>query len=1243
MDFKLKILFWVLGASIFFAQTALAYNVDTHAYLTDEVFNFYNRHNPTSPLSEELRPYLVDGSRREDDIPRWMNHFYDPVHDRGLTYDPTINPEVNFGTWQKSKDWAEDSANQNKLTYKVPATIASVLTAVQERRISVISAETDFTWRKAIGYWLVGEEEKAAFTLGHVIHLIEDASVPDHVRNDAHPAGSPYENWTARLTLNNQDSRLGSRLGSRNPVTLSNLSSYFSELAVYTNNNFYSADTIGLQSGYGLPQPIVYEIIGSFRFALNKDDIGYFNLFKQLAPSSLVVPTKQEIIFDSPDILSAYWSRLSTKAVQYGAGVVGLFFREVEKTKNDPNFFGEEPKSFIATVLEMGGSVANAVAGAVKDVAVAAVDFAGSLLGGVQEPVGEEAVVAEETSMVPESLAGREESVSLPVAEEEALRITLLNQRDDLLDQVDELTRRLEVARGSVVPTGGAAGLEKLTFPIPPPPATATAQLVLNQGGGGQAQNVFSPPPADSNVPSAPTGTAPILISEVMAGAVGAANSEWIELYNPTDQTVSLAGWSLKRRATFTTTTTTNLVSSVSSTATIAPRGFFLIASRTWSGDKTPDAFYSQSSSHLAQTDDVLLLYSAAGGVVDEVSYSHISFGESLERRAWRDGTCLDPIPGGAGEFLGNGCDRGVDADDFMLRPISSPQNTASFPEPRAAPSPPAPIDASSTLARYSTSALSIAFTWQPSADFRGATSTVRYRIYETNATSTLIADTTSTVHTTSVVEVGRSYAFEVRAIDEEGLGSASAATTVTAPSFLKNLSLFRDPRAPGGRYLLEMQFAEYPFVPPRYSGGGDSRLVVFYLNRAAPREGSLNIEEVDAIPASLLGGMVSVRFKRCDGFTRDDRFIVFPDTVARCMSSGPLSGDFALDQIENLHTMVSLTSSTADLLLSEVDYVTAAFYDRLPSAVPHIFSLVAVDAAQYHFASGTPAREPPEFPDALQVTLDRSTSRLAVSWGAATDPDTIDNLLTYEVNFSSSTASEPEEGKWVDVGNILRYERPVAAGDSFLIGVHARDEFGVTSTARTARWSYPETRFEFVQDQANGWSWEWGIVYRSLNDPYPASFQSFVASTSFSMTMAAVRLKEELGEETATIRLAVYPSGADGNPDFTSILGLSTLNLANPDSAQDVAFSFETPVSTVQRNRYWLMLDVAGYANMEGFFRNQWRNAVMSGPDSIPDGEAGMGTGRGMGAECEGRCSYGGPTPWGPHDWYMKLGSEAL
>jgi len=528
MNYKIKIsiLAIIFGILILGINQARAYSIATHAYLTSEIFDFYNKNFEENKIPDGLKTYLIDGARREDDVPRWMNHFYDPVYDRGLT-------DSLLGKWNKSKDWAQNSKEQNKLTYKVPATVASTLTALEQKKLNLISSETNFTWKTAIKYWLSGDQQKSMFTLGHILHLIEDASVPDHTRNDPHPGDSPYENWTEKFNLNNPDKDLTKRLTGKNPIILTDLNSYFTDLAKYSNNNFYSKDTIGIQSGYNLPQPVEYEIINNFRFALNKDNDGHFNLFKQPAISSLIVSTYGEIIFDSPDILGDYWSRLSTKSVQYGAGVINLFFQETEKAKNNPNYFEAEPKSFIASTIEaIGNFAANSIETA-KSVIQSLINLisgnhqssetqpakAEDQSGEIElpkeaeaqtEPNNEEAVQKLESFLTELQTPMSEAEIQAKIAAiQNELAVIAQKIKSLLSDYPTNLTNSLNNNGNDSGGSGSAAIINPMIVPGAAEPTSATNNLQLTTNNENSTSTAASaetpppPPPPDTIPPSA--------------------------------------------------------------------------------------------------------------------------------------------------------------------------------------------------------------------------------------------------------------------------------------------------------------------------------------------------------------------------------------------------------------------------------------------------------------------------------------------------------------------------------------------------------------------------------------------------------------------------------------------------------------------------------------------------------------------------------------------------------------------
>lgn len=342
---KLKIILLIFTNLLFYNYT-LAYQIETHSYLTKEIIDFYNQ-NFKNKIPDNLENYLIDGSRKEDEPPRWMNHFYDPVYNRGLSEDAAIDPAYRLGNWQSSKYWANDSKNQNNFLYKTAATIFSILSSIEQKKLGLITTESDFSWERALKLYIQGEKEKAFYVLGHILHLIEDTSVPDHTRNDPHPEDSPYEKYTSKYNLNNFDQELKIRLKNKKPIILDNLNSYFDNLANYSNNNFYSKDTIGIQSGYEKPYSFDRRLYKELWFRFNEDyEFGDYPLIHEIKPQNFnyITNNKFNLTLIDPNnfVLSSYWERLSTKAVQNGAGVINLFFEEVEKNKNNPKYLEKE-------------------------------------------------------------------------------------------------------------------------------------------------------------------------------------------------------------------------------------------------------------------------------------------------------------------------------------------------------------------------------------------------------------------------------------------------------------------------------------------------------------------------------------------------------------------------------------------------------------------------------------------------------------------------------------------------------------------------------------------------------------------------------------------------------------------------------------------------------------------------------------------------------------------------------------
>ena len=67
---KFLIPVFILGFFVANFSNVFAYSIETHAFLTDEIIKFYNQNFPDSKISDELKAYLIDGSRREALVPQ---------------------------------------------------------------------------------------------------------------------------------------------------------------------------------------------------------------------------------------------------------------------------------------------------------------------------------------------------------------------------------------------------------------------------------------------------------------------------------------------------------------------------------------------------------------------------------------------------------------------------------------------------------------------------------------------------------------------------------------------------------------------------------------------------------------------------------------------------------------------------------------------------------------------------------------------------------------------------------------------------------------------------------------------------------------------------------------------------------------------------------------------------------------------------------------------------------------------
>jgi len=99
--------------------------------------------------------------------------------------------------------------------------------------------------------------------------------------------------------------------------------------------------------------------------------------------------------------------------------------------------------------------------------------------------------------------------------------------------------------------------------------------------------------------------------------------------------------------------------------------------------------------------------------------------------------------------------------------------------------------------------------------------------------------------------------------------------------------------------------------------------------------------------------------------------------------------------------------------------------------------------------ATSTLTPPPLTTPTNLTANFDELGMQLNPSWSTSTDPDWPGNPLRYEMNYSTST-SLSDDG-WTTPGSI-----PVITGNSYLIGIRAKDNYGGVSAIATTTWNFP-------------------------------------------------------------------------------------------------------------------------------------------------------------------------------------------
>ncbi|MFH0712292.1 MAG: lamin tail domain-containing protein [Candidatus Jorgensenbacteria bacterium] len=599
---KLVICFLALVLFLFSASKSFAYSPDTtHIALTQEIVEFYNLLHPDKKITREEAEWIIQGSTDEDRDIRAINHFYDPINKIGWT-----------GKGLSSFSASEVRGFTSAFVAPEGADVAPAVQWANDRSLQSQYYSRyggDRTWTQALEYWVGGKKEDAYYTLGHVLHLVEDMAVPAHTRDDPHPPiggeESSYEAYADQkwnrssingLDIPNKLIRSGTALPSE-----SSIEGYLSSIALYSNRYFFSEDTIN-DTAYELR---INKSNCDNNFCYGIDDRAKTFPLVKIKKTKNGLKYEETYLIEESDlyIFDTHFSRLSEKVVLYGAAVINRFYDEAndflpsrvsrfnEKSLLGKTFSGRfsfigelslAKNKFLSFFANIGDSIANI--------------FSGSPEIGVMELPAEDAVG---------EIQGVEKSDVIVPNSEEISAAELKNRLDDEYDRATEISKENlneedEGVQDTMVDEDESEQVVSLA---------ATSTIQDQSQNTGQSEVSFCPFGSETRSPIGQIS--PIIINEVAwMGTAVSANDEWIELKNISGKSLDISGYQILDK--------TEQIKIAFDDNTIIPTGGFYILERT--SDETlsnvpADQIYIGA---LSNTNEGLRLFDAQCRLLDQ-------------------------------------------------------------------------------------------------------------------------------------------------------------------------------------------------------------------------------------------------------------------------------------------------------------------------------------------------------------------------------------------------------------------------------------------------------------------------------------------------------------------------------------------------------------------------------------------------------------------------------------------------
>lgn len=339
-----------------------AFEVGSHGELSDlavrssQLDNFLKTQlNIPAGIEEKLLnannviDLIVEGTRREDDEKRFCNHFHNPLSTwstAGLQIPiPIICPTTNHSSvlWGQGPDIQPSG---KKFTWQ----------DARDRYFQALTSQNQTDREQFLSLTFR--------TLGHLMHLVQDAANPAHTRNDPHPFVKGLEGFVentrtndktlfAQLTGNSEPfdpAILAATPNDSAPIPLAHIVDLTDSnqaaapsaginqgIAEYSNSNFLSNDTIfsdftfpreeSLGSLFLGREPLTANLRIYFPKISDGETVDHFvatsSLFEALIPFG---QAQLGYVLDRR-VFQDYAAKLLPRAIGYSAGLIDYFFR----------------------------------------------------------------------------------------------------------------------------------------------------------------------------------------------------------------------------------------------------------------------------------------------------------------------------------------------------------------------------------------------------------------------------------------------------------------------------------------------------------------------------------------------------------------------------------------------------------------------------------------------------------------------------------------------------------------------------------------------------------------------------------------------------------------------------------------------------------------------------------------------------------------------------------------------------